>query len=36
MDFVAQNWAYIVILVLFVGMHLVNYGDGHRRRRARD
>ena len=32
MDFLAQNWFYILVLVLFVGMHLAGFGCGHHRR----
>jgi hypothetical protein len=27
MDFLANNWVFILILVLFVGMHLVSIGE---------
>lgn len=29
MDFLAQNWFYIVALILFVAMHLFGFGCGH-------
>ena len=29
MEFLAQNWFYIVVLILFVAMHLVGSGCGH-------
>ncbi len=29
MEFLAQNWLYIVVLILFVAMHLVGAGCGH-------
>jgi hypothetical protein len=32
MEFLAQNWFYIVALVLFVAMHLVGGGCGHAHR----
>lgn len=28
MDFLAQNWFYIVVLILFVAMHLLGFGCG--------
>lgn len=28
MDFVANNWVFILILVLFVGMHMIRFGEG--------
>ncbi len=31
MAFLAQNWFYIVMLVLFVAMHLFGFGCGHAR-----
>lgn len=34
MDFVAQNWFYMLMLALFVGMHLTGFGCGHRRSRV--
>ena len=36
MNFLAENWLYIVALVLFVAMHLLGFGCGgrhHSRRR---
>jgi hypothetical protein len=27
MEFLANNWVFILILVLFVGMHLVRFGE---------
>jgi hypothetical protein len=29
MEFLAQNWFYIIVLILFVAMHLVGSGCGH-------
>ncbi len=29
MDFLADNWFYIVALILFVAMHLIGSGCGH-------
>jgi hypothetical protein len=29
MDFLAQNWFYILALILFVGLHLFGFGCGH-------
>lgn len=29
MEFLAQNWFYILVLVLFVALHLVGSGCGH-------
>lgn len=34
MEFLAENWIYILVLVLFVAMHLVGSGGGHGRRPA--
>lgn len=34
MDFLVHNWLYMLVLVLFVGMHLTGFGCGHRRRRS--
>ena len=38
MNFLAENWLYIVALVLFVGMHLLGSGCGrrHHSRRGRN
>lgn len=33
MRFLAQNWFYIVVLILFVAMHLIGPGCGHAHRR---
>ena len=35
MEFLAQNWFYIVVLILFVAMHLLGFGcdDAHGRHR---
>ena len=32
MQFLAQNWFYILALILFVAMHLAGFGCGHRHR----
>lgn len=32
MEFLAQNWFYIVVLILFVAMHLIGPGCGHAHR----
>ena len=29
MDFLSQNWFFIVALILFVAMHLFGFGCGH-------
>lgn len=29
MEFLAQNWIYILMLILFVAMHLAGFGCGH-------
>ena len=33
MEFLAHNWFYIVVLILFVAMHLTGLGCGHAHRR---
>ena len=33
MDLVANNWVFILILVLFVGMHLIRFSSGERKGR---
>lgn len=35
MEFVAQNWFYILALVLFVALHLVGPGCGHANRKRK-
>lgn len=30
MQFLAQNWFYILALILFVAMHVAGFGCGHR------
>jgi hypothetical protein len=29
MEFLAQNWLYILVLILFVALHLAGSGCGH-------
>ena len=35
MEFLAQNWVYILVLILFVAMHLAGFGCGHGHRTGR-